>query len=455
MSDRVSDESWEPAWFTPENVDTVIVAFPDVYGRLLGKRMTRDHFCNHVVTRGMEACNYLLTVDIDMEPLPGFKLASWEQGYSDFHAQVDLHSLRPVPWQEGTAIVLCNLVHEDGSPVEEAPRRVLSRQLEKLAERGLRAHMGSELEFYLFDESYRALVRKRFSDAAQASDYLIDYHILQPGRDEDVLRRLRNEMTAAGITVECSKGEWGKGQHEVNLAYAEASEMADRHVIYKLGAKEIAAQQERSVSFMAKWAADQAGSSFHVHSSLWDTEGERNLFWDEGQECESELFRYFLGGLLKHSRELSYFFAPTVNSYKRYQAGSWAPTRLVWAHDNRTVGFRVVGHGESLRIENRVPGADANPYLAFAATVAAGLRGIEEELSCGDPYRGDAYAGEDLPRVPGSLEEATDLLEHSDLARAAFGDEVLEFYVHTARLEAGAFRQAVTDWERARYFEQM
>jgi glutamine synthetase len=454
MSAPPEHESWRPAWFTPESIDTVIVAFPDVYGRLLGKRMTHEHFVNSIVHSGMHACNYLLTVDLDMNILPDFRLASWAQGYGDFQGRVDLKTLRPLPWHPGTAIVMTDLFHEDGSPVEESPRRVLSRQTERLAAQGLTARMGSELEFFLFDESFRAIAARGFANPTPASDYLIDYHIMQPGRDEGVLRRLRNEMTAAGIIVESSKGEWGKGQHEVNLRYAEALEMADRHVIYKMGAKEIADQQGRSITFMAKWTADQAGSSFHLHSSLWDADGGHDLFWDHERDRESEVFRQFLGGLLKYSRELAYFFAPTVNSYKRYQAASWAPTRLVWAHDNRTCGFRIVGHGPSLRIENRVPGADANPYLAFAATLVAGLRGIEEKLDCGDPYRGDAYEAGALPRVPVSLGEAADLLEASDLAREAFGPEVVEFYVHTARLETEAFRQAVTDWERARYFEQ-
>jgi glutamine synthetase len=368
---------------------------------------------------------------------------------------VDLATLRPLPWHEGTALVLCDLAHGDGSPVEEAPRRVLARQTARLAEAGMRACLGSELEFYLFAERCQALAARRFADARQASDYLIDYHVLQPGRDEDVLRRLRNEMCAAGITVECSKGEWGRGQHEVNLAYAEAVEMADRHVLYKLGAKEIADQQGRAVTFMAKWAADQAGSSCHVHSSLWDSAGERNLFWDPEAAGPSRLFRQFLGGLLRYSRELTYFLAPTVNSYKRYQPASWAPTRLVWAPDNRTCGFRIVGHGQGFRIENRVPGADVNPYLAFAATLACGLRGIAEDLDCGEPFRGDAYLGDELPGVPETLSEALSLLEGSSMAREAFGSEMVEFYLHTGRIEAQAFRSAVTDWERLRYFEQL
>ncbi|MBM3474614.1 MAG: glutamine synthetase [Armatimonadetes bacterium] len=444
-----------PDWFTPECFDTVIVAFPDAYGRLLGKRLTYDHFTQSAVRSGVDSCNYLLTVDLEMEPMPGYALASWEQGYGDFNGRIDLRSLRPLPWHEGSALVLCDLTHEDGSPVEESPRQVLRRQIARLAEKGVVACMGSELEFYLFAETFSALTARRFADARQASDYLIDYHILQPGRDEDVLRRLRNEMCAAGITVECSKGEWGRGQHEVNLAYAEALEMADRHTVYKLGAKEIADQQGRSVTFMAKWAADEAGSSCHLHSSLWDAAVERNLFWEPDPPGPGPLFRQFLGGLLRYGRELTYFVAQTVNAYKRYQPASWAPTRMVWAPDNRTCAFRVVGHGQGFRIENRIPGADTNPYLAFAATIAAGLRGIEEDLDCGDPFRGDAYLGDELPRVPESLEHALDLFAGSSLAREAFGDAVVEFYLHTGRIEATAFRSAVTDWERIRYFEQL
>ena len=452
---RVPDTPDLPDWFTPDKVDTVIVAFVDAYGRLLGKRMTRDHFLKHTLHAGMNACNYLLTVDIEMNPMPGFRLASWEQGFGDFQGRVDLRTLRPVPWLHGTAIALTDLHHEGGAPVEESPRRVLARQIERLTERGLSAYMGSELEFFLFEGGYAALAERGYRDPKPRAQYLIDYHILQPSRDENVMRRLRNEMTAAGIPIESSKGEWGRGQHEVNLEFAEALEMADRHVIYKTGAKEIADQEGRAITFMAKWLAAEAGSSFHLHSSLWDSDGRRNLFWDEAAAAPSALFRQFLGGLLKYSRELTYFLAPTVNSYKRYQPGSWAPTRLVWAHDNRTCAFRILGRGNALRIENRVPGADGNPYLAFAATIAAGLQGIEEGLDCGDPYRGDAYLAADVTRVPSTLDEAVELLAQSELAREAFGAEVIEYYLHTARIEIDAFRNAVTDWERGRYFEQL
>jgi glutamine synthetase len=454
MSSSTEVLAWLPAWFSPEQVHTVIVAFPDVFGRLMGKRLTRSHFLQTVAQAGTHGCNYLLTVDMEMNPLEGFKLASWDQGYGDFHLKPHLSTLRALPWDRGATLVLCDLEHEDGAIVAESPRWVLKRQVQRLEERDLAAYMGSELEFYLFHETYEAAAAKRHHQLRASSDYLIDYHLLQTARDEDVMRRLRNEMHEAGIVVEGSKGEWGRGQHELNLLYAEALEMADRHALFKHGAKEIAAQQGRAITFMAKLASDQAGSSFHLHSSLWDKEGSRTRFADRAGQPTRE-FRYFLGGLVKYCRELSYFFAPTINSYKRFQVASWAPTSLVWAHDNRTTAFRVVGHGNSLRIENRSPGADANPYLAFAATIVAGLRGMDEKIDCGEAFTGNAYLDASLPRLPRSLDEAADLLDASQLARETLGSDVVDFYVHTARLECQAYRAAVTDWEHQRYFERI
>lgn len=455
MSDQSEAHGWLPAWFNDEEFDTVLVAFPDVYGRLVGKRFTHKHFMHSVVKSGTHMCNYLLTVDIDMEPLEGFKLASWDQGYGDFHAVIDLRSLRRMPWSPGSALVLADLEHEDGRPVAEAPRQVLTAQVNQLVERKWSAMLGSELEFYLFNNSYEDADARHHRDLTPSSTYLIDYHLLQTARDEDVLRRIRNELADANVEVEGSKGEWGNGQYEVNLLYGSALPMADGHAVYKHAAKEIAAQHERAITFMAKWATEQAGSSFHLHASLWDGDGRQNLFWDQEQDAPTTLFRQFLGGLMKYGRELTYFFAPTVNSYKRYQASSWAPTRLVWAHDNRTTAYRVIGHGNGFRVENRSPGADANPYLAFAATLAAGLAGINEELDCGDAYRGNAYVDAELPRLPESLADAAELLESSQLARTALGDEVVDFYVHTARMEAQQHQAAVSDWERQRYFERI
>ena len=444
-----------PEWFKPEVIDTVIFAFPDVQGRLMGKRMTYDYFVNHALETGLHLCNYLMTVDIELEILPGFEIASWEKGYGDFQARADMRTLRRLPWLEGTALVLGDMSDHDGNPVEPSPRRVLGRQVEQLAACGRKACLGSELEFYLFDETYRSAREKDYRDLQPASDYAIDYHILQPTKDEDVLRRIRNEMTAAGIPVECSKGETGRGQHEINLEYAEAMEMADRHMIYKMGAKQIADQHGKSITFMSKLSPKESGNGFHIHASLCDGETGTNLFWDAQQEAPSRLFRQFVGGLLKYSRELTYFFAPTINSYKRFQSGSWAPTAVACGQDNRTCGFRVVGDGGSLRVENRMPCADANPYLSFAATLAAGARGIEDDLDCGDIYQGNAYTDGTLPRLPESLDQAAGLLEVSEFARTAFGADVIDYYVHTARSECKAFREAVTDWERRRYFEQI
>lgn len=442
-----------PHWFDPAEFHTVVVAFPDVLGRLMGKRFTGEFFRDHVAADGTHACNYLLTVDVDMEPLPGFALASWDQGYGDFHLCIDPATMRRTPWNHGAALVLADLEREGGGPIAESPRAMLRRQLEALAGRGLTAQCASELEFYLFHDSYRDAAERGWRNLHPSSDYLIDYHVLQPNRDEDVLQRLRNELTAAGVPIEGTKGEWGRGQHEINVEYCSALEAADRHTLLKHAAKLIADQQGRAITFMAKLDTEQAGSSCHIHFSLWDAGGTENRFAAPSEP--SPLFRQFLGGLVTYGRELSYFFAPTINSYKRYQAASWAPTSLVWAHDNRTTGYRVVGHGKGLRIENRMPGADVNPYLAYAATIAAGLRGIDEGLDCGDPYRGNAYEDPDIPRLPGSLDEAADLLAGSALARDAFGSSVVDFYVHTARLEAEAYRRTVSDWERARYFERI
>ena len=442
-----------PDWFQGGRIETVVVVFPDALGRLMGKRLTYDHFTGSVLGDGSHACNYLLTVDIELTPLPGFELANWDKGYGDFHLVVDIATLRPLPWMPGSALVLADLAHEDGAPVAEAPRAILRRQLARLAERGLTARTASELEFYLFHQSYRACGAARWRDLVASSEYLIDYDVMQTSRDEPFLARVRKQMSDAGVTVEGTKGEWGKGQHEINLVYTEALEAADRHVVLKHGMKEMAAQDGLAITFMAKLGTDESGSSCHIHLSLWDQAGHENRF-DDGDR-PARLFRQFLGGLVAYGRELSCFFAPTVNAYKRYQKGSWAPTALVWAEDNRTTGFRVVGHGRSLRIENRMPGADANPYLAYSAMIAAGLAGIAEDLDCGDPYRKNAYTDDSLPKLPGSLEEAAELLDQSRVARHAFGDAVIDHYVHSARLEAAAARREVSDWERARYFERI
>jgi glutamine synthetase len=434
-------------------IDTIIAAFPDVFGRLIGKRFTGQFFLDQVAHHGTHGCNYLLTVDIEMEPMDGFKLANWEKGFGDFEMRPELSTLRLLPWQAGTALVLCDFRHHDGKPVDEAPRTVLQHQVERFAKKRLTCNIASELEFFLFNTSYHDAFAADYRHLSASSDYRIDYHTLQPARAEELFRAVRNMMNVARVPVESSKGEWGRGQHEVNLAYADPVEMADRHVIFKQGVKEIAAQQGQSVTFMAKPSMTEPGNSCHLHTSLWANG--RNLFWDARRETGSKLFRQFLGGLMKYSRELCYFFAPTINAYKRYQSASWAPTKLAWAYDNRTVGFRVVGHSNSFRVENRMPGADANPYLAFAATLVAGMAGVAEQLDCGDVYEGNAYGDANLPALPHSLQEAAELLDQSKLARQTLGNAVVDFYVHTARLELKAYDNVVTDWERQRYFERI
>lgn len=438
---------------TRGEIDTVITVFPDVFGRLVGKRFAAGYFLKEVASQGTHGCNYLLTVNIEMDPMDGFKLANWEQGFGDFELRPDLETLREIPWQPGAAMVLCDLMHHDHAPVQEAPRSVLRRQVAALQRRGFKSYVASELEFFLFNQSFHDAFKAEYRNLIPSSDYRIDYHTMQPAQEEMLLRSVRKGMTAARVPVESSKGEWGRGQHEINFVYDEPLPMADMHVLFKQGLKEMVSQHGKCVTFMAKpWAAE-VGSSCHLHTSLWGRG--RNLFWDTKRHAGSILFRQFLGGLMKYAPELCLLFAPTINSYKRYQSASWAPTRMAWSLDNRTVGFRVVGRGNSYRIENRMPGADANPYLAFAATLAAGMAGLEEKLDCGEDYHGNAYVDEHLRALPRTLREAADLLDGSKLARTALGSDVVDFYVHTARLEVQAFDDAVTDWERARYFERI
>ncbi len=434
-------------------IDTVVAVFPDVFGRLVGKRFRAPFFLENVLQSGTHACNYLLTVNIEMDPMDGFKLANWESGFGDFEMRPDLSTIRLLPWHPGSVMIMCDYLHHNGKRVAEAPRSVLRNQLDRLAKQKLTCFIASELEFFLFNQSYHDAFAGNYADLKPSSDYRIDYQILQPAADEPLMRTLRNQMTDAEIPVECSKGEWGKGQHEINFIYDEPLAVADRHVLFKQGVKEIASKEGRCITFMSKLAANEVGSSCHIHVSLW--KNRKNLFWDDKKHAGSKIFRQFLGGLMKYCPELCDCFAPTINAYKRYQSASWAPTKMAWAFDNRTVGFRVVGHGNSFRIENRMPGADANPYLAFAATIAAGMAGVEEGLDCGEVYEGNAYVDPKLASLPRSLREAAALLDSSKLARSSFGDAVLDFYVHTARLEVQAFDDAVTDWERVRYFERI
>ncbi|OGK81491.1 MAG: glutamine synthetase, partial [Candidatus Rokubacteria bacterium GWA2_70_23] len=418
MADAVEPQGLESLIRTGE-VDTVLAVFPDGLGRLLGKRVVGRYFLDHVLSDGAHACIYLFTVDMEMEPLPGFKLASWERGYGDMKLVPDLRTWRLLPWLPKTALVFCDVYTEEGEPIEEAPRWVLRRQVERAAKAGYVVKTASELELYLFRESFDEARAKRYHGLTPVSHYLEDYHILQTSKEEPLVRAIRNHMEAAGIPVEFSKGEWGRGQEEINLRYAEALEMADRHVLYKHGVKEIAWQQGSSVTFMAKYDMGAAGSSCHVHSSLWDRTGRRSLFATKGSRQGTPLFQQWLAGQMAMARELAYFYAPTVNAYKRYQAGSFAPTRIACGWDNRTCGFRLCGEGPGFRVENRIPGADANPYLAFAATIAAGLHGIAKKLKPPKLYEGNAYEDAALAQVPKTLREALDALAGSRVAREA------------------------------------
>ena len=436
-------------------IDTVVVAFTDHYGRLMGKRFDAGFFLEHAVAHGAEACDYLLTVDMEMNPVPGYRLANWELGYGDFHLRPDLRTLRVAAWLDRSALVLCDVLdRKTQAPVAPAPRALLRRQVERAAKLGFTAMAASELEYYLFQNSYREAAQKPFASLQPAGWYLEDYHLLQGARTEPFHGAVRRALAASGVPVENSKGEWGKGQHELNIRYAEALEMADRHVIYKQCLKELADRMGLAVTFMAKPDAAQAGSSCHVHVSLW--RGGRNAFAGGRRSAEgSATFRHFLGGWLAHARELMVCYAPTVNSYKRYQSASWAPTRVAWSQDNRTAGFRVVGQGDGLRVECRIPGADCNPYLAYAAALASGLDGIARRLEPPPLFSGDLYGAADLPTVPTTLREAIGLFERSDFAREAFGADAVEHYLHFFRTEQAAFDAAVTDWEYKRYFERI
>ncbi len=440
-------------------IDTVVTAFPDLYGRLVGKRIHAPFFASEVLAHGMHVCDYLLACDMEMDPTPGYAFASWATGYGDLHLIPDLATLRRAAWLDRTAIVLCDAEREGEGAVAVAPRSILRRQLDRAAELGLSAQVGSELEFFLFREDYASARAKGYRGLAHGHHYVEDYHVLSSTFVEPVIGAIRKQVDASGIPVEFSKGEWGPGQHEINLRYAPALEMADRHVVYKLAAKEIAAAQGFSLTFMAKFQEDLAGSSLHVHMSLLDSKG-IPVFRGEEElpgapvRC-SPRFRWFLGGLLAHAREFALFFAPNPNSYKRYRPGTFAPTGIAWSYDNRTAGFRVVGHGDSLRVECRIPGADANPYLVYAALLAAGLAGIEARLEPGPAFRGDVYAAKELAQIPHSLDEATRELEGSRLAREAFGDAVVDHALHFARSEQAALGARVSDVERSRYFERV
>ena len=447
LQEKVADES----------IETVIVAFTDHYGRLVGKRFDAEFFVESIAKDGTHGCDYLLTTDMDMEPVPGYQFANWELGYGDFHLVPDLETMRVADWLKGTALVLCNVVNDKTHQlIAEAPRSILNAQLAKAKESGFQCFAASELEYYLFENSYREAFQQHYQDLRPTGWYLEDYHILQGTRIEDFTAAARRHLKRSGVPVENSKGEWGLGQHELNVRYAQALEMADRHIVYKQCLKELADAMDISVTFMAKFDTDRAGSSCHVHISLWQ-DGKNAFAGDKqfGPVAGTDIFRWFLGGWIAHVPDVMPFYAPTVNSYKRYVDGSWAPTRLAWSYDNRTAGFRVVGKGPSLRIECRIPGADCNPYLAFAASLASGLDGIANQIEPPECFVGDIYAAKHLPRVPYTLKEAIGHFENSEFAKKAFGEQVVEHYTHYFKTEQEAYDQSVTDWERKRYFERI
>jgi glutamine synthetase len=428
-------------------VDTVIAAFTDMQGRLMGKRLDVDFFLEETEAgHPVEGCNYLLALDMEMDPVPGYEMASWERGYGDFDLRPDHSTLRRVPWLDGTALVLCDVMWHDATPVAPSPRQVLRQQVERAEALGFTPMIGSELEFFLFRETYEEARDLHYRELTPSVPYVLDYHILASTYDEPLLRRIRTEMKQAGMRVESSKGEAGAGQHEINFRFADALRAADDHVVYKNGAKEIAHQEECSITFMAKPYHADVGSSCHIHSSLWQ-DGDNAFGGDEG------LFSRYLAGQIACARELAVFFAPNVNSYKRFVAGSWAPTTLAWGHDNRTCGFRVVGHGASKRAETRIPGADVNPYLAFAALIAGGLHGIEQELELAPALEGNAYVS-DAERFPATLRDAIDALEAGTVAREALGDDVVDHYLNYARTEQRLYDAVVTCYERERLFER-
>jgi glutamine synthetase len=428
-------------------VDTVLLAIADMEGRLQGKRLTASHFLGEVLEHGAEGCNYLLAVDVEMETVGGYAMASWDAGYGDFEMTPDLETLRPVPWQPGTAMLMADLRWGDGDDVLASPRQILRRQLARLAERGFGANAATELEFIVFRHTYEEAWKRGFRDLEPANFYNVDYSLLGSARVEPLIRRIRNEMAGAEMAVETSKGECNLGQHEINFRYDEALRSADNHAIYKNGAKEIAAQEGQAITFMAKFN-EREGSSCHIHCSLVREDG-ANAF-----AADRSLFEHFLAGQLACMRELTLLYAPHVNSYKRFVPGSFAPTAIAWGRDNRTCSLRVVGHDEGLRVENRLPGADVNPYLALSAMIAAGLHGIERELPLEPVFEGDAYKS-DKPRVPHNIYDARDAFAASKVAAEAFGSEVVDHYLNRAAVEIAAFEAAVTDWERYRGFERL
>ncbi|WP_105430561.1 glutamine synthetase family protein [Neorhizobium sp. T6_25] len=437
-------------------IDTIIAAQVDMQGRLMGKRFQAEYFVESAYQE-THSCNYLLATDIEMETISGYKATSWEQGYGDYTMKPDLATLRKLPWLEGTALVLCDVLdHHTHADVPHSPRAILKRQVQRLADMGMSAFMATELEFFLFDQTYDQARESGYRNLKLASGYNEDYHIFQTTKEEEVMRAIRTGLQGAGIPVENSKGEASAGQEEINVRYADALTMADRHVIIKNAAKEIAWGKGKAITFLAKWNYSAAGSSSHIHQSLWSADGKTPLFFDkDGEHGMSELMRRYIAGLLSHAGEITFFLAPYINSYKRFMAGTFAPTKAVWSKDNRTAGYRLCGEAsKGIRIECRVGGSDLNPYLAMAALIAAGIDGIEKKMTLEPAFVGDAYGGKGVREIPRTLRDAIELMDGSELLRSAFGNDVIDHYVRAGQWEQEEYDRRVTDWEVARGFER-
>lgn len=435
------------------SIDTVVVAMTDMQGRLVGKRVHGTYFVEEVLHHGTEGCNYLLAVDVDMNTVSGYEMSSWDAGYADFALHPDLGTLRRIPWQEGAALVLCDVLWLDGKDVVASPRQILRKQIDRLNKSSMKALVGTELEFILFNDSYEDAWQKSYRDLTPSNLYNVDYSILGGSRVEPILRAIRLGMAGAGMTVESAKGECNYGQHEIAFKYSDALNSCDNHSIYKNGAKEIAAQFGQSITFMAKFN-EREGSSSHMHVSFRGLD-DQLVMCDESDKAHglSDLGRSFIAGQLAHARELTLMFAPNINSYKRFVEGSFAPTAIRWGRDNRTCAYRLVGHGPSLRLENRIPGGDVNPYLAIAGILAAGLDGITRKLPLEEAFEGNAYVS-NSSRVPSTMQEALSLWSESPWIREVFGAQVQEHYANMAKVELAAFNRSVTDWERFRNFER-
>ena len=484
MSDRVHVTRQElESKIRGGQIDTVVMAFPDLQGRLVGKRTTGRFFLESVADSGTENCDYLIACDMDNNPVPGYRFTSYERGYGDMLAAADWDTIRIIPWVPKTAMIMCDLYDVDTRElIEVAPRTVLRRQVEAAEALGFLPMVASEIEFFLFKDTYDEAHDKGYRDLKPHSPWLEDYHVLQTTKDEYIIGQIRRGLEEAGVPVEFSKGEAGRGQHEINLDYTTAVEMADRNAVYKNGAKEMAALSGRSISFMAKYDFNDTGSSCHIHSSLWSLDGNKALFDGHAEHSKhgdaahrdtshdhtvhddtvhndhhgmSTLFRHYLAGLIATSQEFSLLWAPTINSYKRFQPGSWAPTGIGWGVDNRTLGYRLVGHGKGTRVECRIPGSDANSYFAFAGTLAGGLYGIRHELELGEPFAGNGYEATDIPRIPWNIRDAIELWENSAIAKECFGEDVHHHILTMAKGEWLAFNQSVTDWELRRYWERV